>query len=163
MVLRCVALALMCCVVLACDDDTQKKDADTVTCTPGALSCACTDSGGCDSGLVCDASSVCVSETGTTTGLVIATDTARACELLFEQTSGAELLSVRYGAATTGALKKREPNVALAISRTSDTPFESDSLSVVVEGAVADLPLTKVRCFDSAGAEIANADVQFTE
>lgn len=162
--MRRIWVGFVCAMVLSlagCDDEKKTTDdEDVVACTPGSLDCACTSSGTCDAGLTCNASQICESETGTPSGLVINTAEARACELLFEQ-QGATLLSASYGADTHGALRRRDPNVAIAVSRGSDTPFESDSITLVVEGDVSDLNLRTTRCFDASGAELANADVTF--
>jgi hypothetical protein len=127
-------------------------------CTLGTEGCACNATGGCDAPLVCD-NSVCVTPTASE-GATISDTTARACEMLFEQ-RGTNIIGATYGTDVKGALRKRPPNVAIAVSRGVDQPFEADSVILGLDGAGSGVVLQQSRCFDAAGAVISGATVEF--
>lgn len=150
-----------------CDPEPTQNNSTTATtppdetCDVGTKDCPC-DEGACGDGLVCEAD-ICVTEEEpepmpTPMGLVIDSEQARACELLIEESDAARVLSATYGAGTIGALRRRAPRVAIAVSRADDTPFDKDSVALEAMGAPDDLNLT-ARCFDGEGSELPDAAV----
>ncbi len=121
-------------------------------CTPGTLNCACGAGDSCDGTLVC-IGGICTTKDATTEVVSIGNPLARACEFLFQQGDG-RLDSAEYGDSTKGALRRRDPNVAIAVSRADDTPFAADSLSLSFIGDSGGVTLESSRCFDAAGAEV---------
>ncbi len=128
------------------------------TCTPGESGCECNSDGNCDAGLVCGSGNTCQTDTTGESGLVFATASARACELLFEQT-GTTITNATWGDGVRGVLRRRPPRVAIAVTQTTDRAFATGDVNLEFDGPVSDLILSEVRCFDSAGALIADATV----
>jgi hypothetical protein len=137
--------------VAACSDDDKKKD-PPAGCTPGTTT-------GCAAGQICGSDGTC--QAATSGMITIATASARSCELLFEQ-AGTTIVDATWGTGVKGAVRKRPPNVAIAISRTSDAAFGADAVTLQLDGAPSGVSLTDARCFDASGAVIDNADVSFS-
>lgn len=117
-------------------------------CTPGASS-------DCPAGQVCSASGVC--EAGGVQGsLAIDAAEARACEVLLESAT-AKVVDVAFGSSDTGAFRARPPRYAVAVSRTSNTPFDGDSIRVTIDGDTAAVSVKSVACYDASGASISGA------
>lgn len=149
-----VAMALP---MSACDPSEPEQNNGPGTsnngseCIAGEAGCACA-AGACSDGLECTMD-VCVEPGTSSAGLTIGNPDARSCELLFEQ-GASELVSATYGAETTGALRHRAPRVALALTRTSDTAFAADSVSLGLRGEVSGLTLSSSRCFGADGGVV---------
>ncbi len=62
--------------------------------------------------------------------------------------------SAKYDDETRGALRRRDPNVAIAVSRAGDTPFAEDSVTLSLVGDASGVTLQSSKCFDANGAEV---------
>ena len=92
-------------------------------------------------------------------GLSVSSDTARSCEILIEEKAG-KVLGATYGEGVKGALRRQAPNVAIAISASSDAAFPASVASIQIEGGDAgSVSIKEARCFDAEGAEISDAEV----
>ena len=114
------SLALFACGDCGASTNNNNPPADmTPTCTP-----ACADGQSCVDG-------TCVDE-GTASGLVVTAPGARSCEILLEE-QASKVLGATYTDGVQGAWRKKAPNVALAISQTSDADlYALDSVTMCV-------------------------------
>ena len=165
---RALCATALLCFFAACDDDPKtspspvpEEDAsvgepdageDVAECTPGTVGCAC-DGGGCGDGLTCT-NSVCVEvQAGGAGEVQIGASNARACDLLFTQ-RGSSIKSATYGNGAIGVLRRRNPNVAISLTRDGDTSFPSPALTLDLEGAASGIELVSAKCFDASGASV---------
>jgi len=151
-------------LLVACGGDSNggdKDTSDTTACTPGEKDCACTSSGTCDDGLVCEAN-VCVTEVVTPTcdtanclELTLSGGDARACDVLVT-TTGRKVAEVVYPEGSRGAMRTRDLRTAVSVIATSDAALTGVVAKVVFEGdaAVADTEASVARatCYDKTGA-----------
>jgi hypothetical protein len=128
---------------------------NTTNCTAGEVGCACDADGGCAEGAACSGG-MCVG--AATSGLSVSSDLARSCEILLEE-KGGKVLGATYGEGLKGALRRQSPNVAIAISASSDAAFPASVASIQIEGDASSVSVKEARCFDAAGEEIGDAEV----
>ncbi len=86
-------------------------------------------------------------------GLTISSPEARSCELLLQESAG-RVLGATYADGVQGAWRKRAPNVAVAISQTSDAPLPAGVVRLEVGGDAAGVTIAEVSCFDAQGARL---------
>ena len=149
-----LALLFVLILFLGCDGCSKEDPPD---CPAGTADCPCREDASCDDGLVCSGD-VCTTEVGQVVGLTIGSEDARSCEILLVETASSTIESASYGEGTSGALRRRDPNVAIAVARNDDTAFTTSSIALVVDGDVEELSL-EARCFDASGAELSEPDV----
>ena len=128
---------------------------NTTACTAGEVGCACDADGGCAEGAACSGG-MCVG--AATSGLSVSSDLARSCEILLEE-KGGKVLGATYGEGVKGALRRQSPNVAIAISASSDAAFPASVASIQIEGDATTVGVKEARCFGAAGDEIGDAEV----
>lgn len=146
--LRTLWAPLFVAALTACGGGGGDTPPPRATCTPGA-------SDGCPGGQICNASGVCEA-VGVQEGLTIEAPAARACEILLESGS-AEILGVAFDADTRGVWRARSPRVAIAVTRTGDSPFGAGAVNVTVQGDPAAVTVRSVACYDANGAAVSGA------
>jgi hypothetical protein len=137
-----VSLAL---AVAGCDGAPATPDAG---CTPGTAGCACLEGSICQGGLVCDLG-ICQ---GVDAIEIEVTDVnARSCEVVVEESGGAEVLGVDFTSGTLGTHVHESPRTAVTFTRQTDTAFEAGSVQVRRTEGAGTLALRRARCFDRDG------------
>lgn len=124
-------------------------------CTPGEAGCACTMEGTCSGDNAC-VNGMC--EGAQSSGLTITgAEAARSCEILLEEQANGRVLGATYADGVKGAWRRHAPNVAFAITSTSDTAFPAGAVSVQFADGGTLPAVSKVTCFDASGATIDGA------
>lgn len=137
-------------------NNSAANNTNNTSCTAGEAGCACDADGGCADGSMCSGG-MCVAVASS--GLSVSSDTARSCEILIEEKAG-KVLGATYGEGVKGALRRQAPNVAIAISASSDAAFPASVANIQIEGGDAgSVSIKEARCFDTEGAEISDAEV----
>lgn len=95
-----------------------------------------------------------------TSGLSILTQEARSCEVLLVEESGARVLGVEFAQGVVGAWRRQAPNVAITFAREGDLAFEAGLAALQFEGALAQLKLKQLSCFDAQGKRIDEAKAE---
>lgn len=96
--------------------------------------------------------------TPTGSGVVVTSDRARACEVLFSTASGA-LPSVTFSDVVTGESIPKAPRLAIAFHARQDASLKDKG----VADLSADASLVSARCYDAAGALIAGETVALAD
>ncbi len=95
-------------------------------------------------------------------GLRIEPATARACQLRLTDPSR-RLKQVVFAASLEGRQVRRGNRVGIAFFRLGDAPIEDGPVALSLSGgSPADVPLSKVTCFDKAGEPLPGAKVTVT-
>ncbi len=141
-------------------DPDMSSDAgtDMTGCTAGDPGCACTMDNMCNGGAMC-VDGMCMG--AQSSGLNVLTDTARSCEILLKEQDGGRVLGATYASGVTGSMRRRAPNVAIAISLAEDVAFPSGTIQVQTPTGSMAPTVSKVNCFDSLGNTIDGAQVEF--
>ncbi len=148
-------LGLSACGGCGPEENNVNNQPDMTACTAGESGCACTAESACGAGSVCT-DGMCVG--ATVSGLSVESADARSCEILLEETS-AQIKAATYPEGVQGAMRRRAPNVAIAMMRDGDEAFPAGAASLTLDGDTSGVNIKEVRCFDPAGAVIEGASV----
>ncbi len=151
------ALFLSVGVASGCSDPEGEQNNTPIECVAGQVGCACTSASTCGDGAVCE-EGMCVGVA--VSGLTISSELARSCEVLLLE-SGSEILGATYADGVQGAWRKRAPNVALALSQTSDATLPAGTASLQISGDPSGLSIQEVSCFDAQGVRIDGVTASF--
>lgn len=151
--IRWALLALLSSAALGCDDTSENPE-----CTPGKASCECTDDGGCDDGLTCEAG---VCQAWATTTLTVGDKAARACDVLLEEKGGATIKQVRFDDSVKGTFVREAPRTAVSFVATSDAPIGGGVVIVeMLGGDGSGVTVVKSECAGADGAPISGVSVE---
>ncbi|MEQ8275049.1 MAG: hypothetical protein RMA76_09495 [Deltaproteobacteria bacterium] len=134
----CVGLGAFACS--SGDDDPQ------TACSPGS---------GCPAGQVCSDEGICKDGDTTPGELALLADGARACEILLES-AATEVVRIAPRSGVEGVLRARPPRYAIAIASPAGA-LPSDAVSLELNGEPSGVSVSKVECFDEAGALLTSA------
>lgn len=134
------------------EEEKPKTDSGPVACTPGTDGCACND-GACNDGLTCQ-DNVC-HPTLASSGLQVLSADARSCNFLLSPVS--KDTKVVFAATVKGQSLREGDKLAVSFLSKDNESFGQDALSV--EGAPADMQVSRAKCFDGQGAAIAGDGV----
>lgn len=124
------------------------------SCAAGAAGCACMGDSTCNDGAMC-VDGMCVGVMAT--GLVVDAPDARSCELLLVESAGARVLEATFAEGTLGAMRRRAPRVALAISRDADADLPESLGALTIEGDVANIQVDAITCYLADGSIVDGA------
>lgn len=143
--------ALLAIAALGCDEPPPDDG-----CPPGTAGCACLEGNLCTGSLACD-TGIC--RDVDRREVEVTDPSARSCELVLVE-DGTEVLDVRFGEGVEGTSIHEAPRTAIAFYREGDAAFRSGAVTVTNTEGTGRLTLTRARCFDRDGAELAGEPVR---